>query len=322
MTKPVDDGTTDSFEWDRIVCGESVQVLKQIPDASVHLILSDIPYGIGLDDWDVFHDNTNEAFLGSSPGQKKAGAVFKSRGKPINGWSEADKLIPKQYEEWCSTWASEWLRILKPGGSAIVFAGRRYAHRFLVAMEDAGFNHRDTLAWIRPRATHRAQRISSVFDRRGDELNSRRWAGWRVGNLRPLFEPIQWLNKPYKMGGTVTDNLIFHGVGAYNEDRFVENTGGKDNILKLGFGEKETGHHPTQKPLSLMRALIDLTTQPGQVVIDPFCGSGSTLVAAKELSRKYLGIEMSVKYVETSNKRLVSLDERLSFPLDLLGGVT
>lgn len=321
MSKTKKDENALVFTWDDVLSGESLEILKSLPDESVHLILSDIPYGIGAEDWDVFHENTNKAFLGSSPSQKKAGGVFKSRGKPINGWSEADRLIPKQYEEWCATWASEWLRVLKPGGSAIVFAGRRYAHRFITAMEDAGFNHRDTLAWIRPRATHRAQRISSVFDRRGDDLNSKRWVGWRVGNLRPLFEPIQWMNKPYKMGGTLTDNLMQNGVGAYNEESFIKNTGGKDNILELGFVEKETGHHPTQKPIKLMQALIELTTQPDQVVLDPFCGSGSTLVAAKSLGRKYLGIDISPDYVSTSKKRLEDLEQKQSSVLDLFKGV-
>jgi site-specific DNA-methyltransferase (adenine-specific) len=72
---------------DTVIVGDSVPLLKELPSAAVHLILSDIPYGIGAEDWDVLHDNTNSAFLGSSPAQEKAGAIFKKRGKPINGWS-------------------------------------------------------------------------------------------------------------------------------------------------------------------------------------------------------------------------------------------
>ena len=83
--------------------GDSTQLIKSLPGNSVHLILSDIPYGIGMDDWDVLHDNRNSALLGSSPAQEKAGAIFKKRGKPINGWSEADRRIPKEYYDWCST---------------------------------------------------------------------------------------------------------------------------------------------------------------------------------------------------------------------------
>ncbi|KKL09832.1 hypothetical protein LCGC14_2561910, partial [marine sediment metagenome] len=89
---------------------DSIEAVKSIATSSVHLILSDIPYGIGTDKWDVLHDNTNTAYLGKSPAQEKAGAIFKMRRKPINGWSEADRQIPKQYYDWCSSWSSEWLR--------------------------------------------------------------------------------------------------------------------------------------------------------------------------------------------------------------------
>ncbi|MCV5180618.1 site-specific DNA-methyltransferase, partial [Escherichia coli] len=71
-----------------------------------------------------------------------------------------------------------------------------------------------------------------------------------------------------------------------------------------GFERNEGGLHPTQKPVSLMKALIELTTQEGQLVIDPFSGSGSTLVAAKELGRNYIGFEFNPAYVEISKKRL------------------
>ena len=53
-----------------------------------------------------------------------------------------------------------------------------------------------------------------------------------------------------------------------------------------------------------MEALIKLTTQEGQVVLDPFCGSGSTLVAAKKLNRKYIGIEFSEEFCRTARERL------------------
>lgn len=295
----------------KVTCVDSLLGLKNIPSNSIHLILSDIPYGIGAEDWDVLHNNTNSAYLGSSPAQEKAGGVFKSRGKPLNGWSEADKKIPYEYQEWCANWATEWQRILKPGGSAIVFAGRRLASRFVVAMEDSGFTFKDTLAWIRPRATHRAQRISLVFDRRKDDLNSHKWNGWRVGNLRPTFEPIHWLVKPYKMGSTLADNLILNELGAYNEEAFTKYVSKPDNLLDIGFEKNETGFHPTQKPINLMKALIELTTKPNQIVLDPFCGSGSTLVAAKMLNRNYIGFDTNSTYCETATERLKNAGDDL-----------
>ena len=203
-------------------------------------------YFLGAEDWDVLHDNKNSAYLGSSPAQEKAGAVFKKRGKPINGWSEADREIPKQYYDWCTTWANEWLRVVKPGGSVFIFAGRRYAHRCIAALEDAGFSFKDMFSWMRQRAPHRAQRVSVVYQRRGDLSNSEKWEGWRVGNLRPTFEPVLWFTKPYKIGTTIADNVLTHGVGAFNEEAFLKYEKSPDNVLTSGF-VSETGHHPTSK---------------------------------------------------------------------------
>ena len=94
--------------------GDSIKLIKEIDDESVHLILSDIPYGISFDSWDVLHANSNIALLGSSPAQEKAGNIFKKRGKPLNGWSEDDRLIAKQYYDWVSGWVNDWFRVLKP----------------------------------------------------------------------------------------------------------------------------------------------------------------------------------------------------------------
>lgn len=289
---------------DEIIAGDSTVLIKEVPSSSVHLILSDIPYGIGVEDWDVLHDNTNSAYLGSSPAQAKAGAIFKKRGKPINGWSEADREIPKQYYDWCLTWAPQWFRVLKPGGTVFVFAGRRFAHRCICALEDVGFSFKDMLAWVRGRAPHRAQRISVVFDRRRDIASSREWEGWRVGNLRPSFEPILWFTRPYKIGTTIADNALSHGVGPFNEEAFLRYVTSPDNMLQIGFSEGEGGLHPTQKPVRLMQALIELTTKPDQIVLDPFAGSGSTLVAARNLRRHFIGFEVEQKYVNVCQRRL------------------
>lgn len=288
----------------QIILGDCIKYLSSIQTESIHLILSDIPYGIGADEWDVLHDNTNSAFLGSSPAQERAGAIFKKRGKPLNGWSEADRLIPKQYYEWCMKWTPGWLRVLKPGGSAIVFSGRRLAHRCISAFEDTGFTYKDMLCWIKERAPHRAQRLSIVYERREDEKNSKKWRSWRIGNLRPTFEPILWFTKPYKIGGTIADNMLENQVGAYNEKAFLKYVNSPDNIISIAATHKDIGLHPTQKPLKLMLALIELTTSEEQTVFDPFCGSGTTLLASAILNRHYIGIELAEEYYKKAVKRL------------------
>lgn len=288
-----------------VINGDSIELVKMLSDNSIHLILSDIPYGISFEDWDVLHSNTNSALLGSSPAQEKAGSVFKKRGKPLNGWSEADKKIPKQYYEWCSKWAPDWFRVLKPGGSVFIFAGRRLAHRCIVAMEDAGFIYKDMISWEKEAAPHRAQRVSLVYKKRGDLINEKYWEGWRVGNLRPLFEPILWFMKPYKIGGTLADNIAEYGVGAYNCAEWNAYNTLTANMIKVVSDKYDHGKHPTQKPVALMEALIKLTTRENQVVLDPFCGSGSTLVAAQRLRRNYIGIEISEKFCEIARERIL-----------------
>ena len=294
-----------------LTIGDSISGLREIPDGSIHMILSDIPYGIGAEAWDVLHDNANSAYLGVSPAQERAGSVFRSRRKPLNGWSAADRLIPLQYQEWCAEWAVEWRRVLKPGGSAVLFAGRRLAHRAVTALEDAGFTFKDMIAWKKSSAPFRAQRISAVYERRGDTTSAGFWKGWRVGNLRPTFEPILWLVKPYTIGGTIADNMADHGVGAFNEAAYTIYAGGPDNIIDIGFERGEAGRHPTQKPVGLMEALISLTTSRGHVVLDPFAGSGSSLIAAKRLDRIYVGYEANPIYAATAYGRLTEEPERL-----------
>ena len=292
--------------------GDCIALIDGIQDESVHLILSDIPYGISLDEWDVLHSNNNSALLGHSPAQEECGSVFKRRGKPLNGWSSDDKKIPLEYYQWCSSWAIKWLRVLKPGASCFIFAGRRYAHRSICAMEDAGFIFKDMHAWEKSQAAHRAQNVSVVLNKRNDIENAEKWEGWKVGNLRPLFEPILWFMKPYPQGTTLTDNILQYEVGAYNESLLKENqylNHGMEicsNLFKTEIFAEDRGLHEAQKPIHLMKTLIELTTKEKQVVLDPFMGSGSTLVAAVRCNREYIGFEQNEKYFNIAKDRITS----------------
>ena len=98
------------MELNHIYNGNSIDLIKNINTEEIHLILSDIPYGIGFADWDILHQNTNSALGGASPAQKKTGNIFKTRGKPLNGWSDADKKIPLEYQQWVESWAKQWFR--------------------------------------------------------------------------------------------------------------------------------------------------------------------------------------------------------------------
>ena len=189
-------------------------------------------------------------------------------------------------------------------GSVFIFAGRRLAHRCISAFEDAGFIYKDMIAWNRVKAAHRAQHVSCIFDRRKNYSASEKWSEWKVGNLRPVFEPILWFMKPYKIGGTLADNILEYGLGGYNEsvlEKYLQKTNNLFNIEAL---TSDRGLHPTQKPLKLMELLIELTTLKGQIVLDPFAGSATTLVAAANLERHFIGFERCPEYFDVAQKRL------------------
>lgn len=89
------------------------------------------------------------------------------------------------------------------------------------------------------------------------------------------------------------------------------NSGGKRGMWRHGV-ERVERHHPTPKPLPLMLELIGDFTRPGDVVLDPFCGSGTTGVACLRLGRRFIGVELNPAYAAISRKRLEAEERGLS----------
>lgn len=290
----------------KITLGDCMDFIPQLEDNSISLFLSDIPYGISMDDWDVLHNNTNSALLGKSPAQEgKSG--FKRRGKPINGWSRSDRNIGLEYEEWCERWTSLIYPKMITGSFLFVFGARRTIHRAINAFENSGFLLKDILSWKKPSAHHRAQRVSIVLERRGLFDEAKDWDGWRLGNLAPIWEPIAWFMKPYKIGSTVTDNILENQVGAINTEAWKNKGTCPTNLLEFGYRNDEKRIHDAQKPLSLIEHLIELTTKENQIVLDPFMGSGTTAIAAMSLNRNYIGFEINPKIHKRAIERIKSL---------------
>ncbi|MBM2814990.1 MAG: methylase domain protein [Ignavibacteria bacterium] len=288
-----------------IINDDCLNHLGHLETNSIDLFLSDIPYGINLDEWDVLHNNTNSALLGKSPAQNgKSG--FKRRGKPINGWSSADRQIGREYQEWIFSWSKLLFPIMKEGASLFVFGARRTIHRVINSFEDSGFLLKDILAWKKPAAHHRAQRFSNVLKNRGLAKEVIEWEGWRLGNLAPIYEPIAWFFKPYKI--TITDNILKFGVGALNIDAVKTNGSSPTNMLDFGFSKNEVKIHEAQKPLELIEFLIKLTTKENQIILDPFMGSATTAHASLKLNRKFIGFEISKEYYDKAINRIAKID--------------
>jgi site-specific DNA-methyltransferase (adenine-specific) len=177
--------------------GDCIEVMRTLPDASVHAVVTDPPYAL--------------EFMG-------------------RGW---DKYTPLEFEAWCAQWATEALRVLKPGGHMLTFGGSRTWHRLAAGIEDAGFEMRDSIAWL----------YGSGFPK---SLNLEgEWEGWGTA-LKPAFEPIAVARKP--LVGTVARNVLEHGTGALNIDGTRIGTSGGRTVHTSSSGDHRDrweGNKPT-----------------------------------------------------------------------------
>jgi site-specific DNA-methyltransferase (adenine-specific) len=236
-------------------------------------------------------------------------------------------------------WAEESLRVLKPGGHLLAFGGTRTWHRLAVAVEDAGFEIRDSIAWM----------YGSGFPK-------------HRAALKPAFEPIVMARKPFK--GSLTANEAIHGTGALNiegcriGERWPANVAldstaqlmldGQSGTLHapgsngrsgvrgvneygLGSAVQTKGYtdsggasrffyvakasrkerpivdgvaHVSVKPLSLMRWLVRLVTPAGGTVLEPFAGSGTTVEACMLEGFHCIAIEREAEYLPLIQARI------------------
>jgi len=107
----------------------------------------------------------------------------------------------------------EVLRVLKPGGHLLAFAGTRTQHRMAVQIEDAGFEIRDMIAWVYGSGFPKSLDVSKAIHKATDA--AKQWSGWGTA-LKPALEPITVARKP--LIGTVAENVLRHGTGAVNID--------------------------------------------------------------------------------------------------------
>lgn len=113
-----------------LIQGNCIDVMGSMEPESVHAIVTDPPYGL--------------AFMG-------------------NSW---DDFEPKEYQEWCEEWATEALRVLKPGGHMLAFSGSRTFHRLFVGVEDAGFEVRDSIMWMYGSGFPKGRDIGKAIDKK------------------------------------------------------------------------------------------------------------------------------------------------------------
>lgn len=217
-------------------------------------------------------------------------------------WYQRNRENILDYEKWCFDWGTELFRICKPGATVLVFNSTRTVAHVQVALESAGFYARDIVVYRRSSGIPKGVNIKKQLEKRGYK-NSESWDGWH-SCLRNEWEAICVLQKP--LINSYLETLMKHGTGLF----FTKNDlgGFQSNILENIPRDKNEvfNIHCTVKPLTLMRKLVEIFVPrtDSSILLDPFAGSGTTLVAAKELNINYVGIEIVPDYVEIIKSRL------------------
>ena len=298
-----------------VLQGDCREVLKQLSADTISACITDPPYNyefIGHKwDSDEIERRLDRVKNGSTLvknipyGSGLAGGVRNER------WYQRVRENILQYEEWCYEWGKEVFRVCKPGAIVAAFNSTRTMAHVQVALERAGFYARDCLVYRRSSGIPKGLNVYSKLKEKGFS-DSEQWIGWH-SCFRNEWEAIVLVQKP--LVNNYIETLIEHGVGLFHTTN--GNGSFQSNILENIPRDKTEDYnvHCTVKPLALMEILISLLVPPtdDHIVLDPFAGSGTTLVAAKNLGRSYIGIEIVPEYIDIIHQRLDEIRQEAFF---------
>ena len=192
----------------------------------------------------------------------------------------------------------------------VAFSQGRLVHRLAIAAEDVGFEIRDQLIWEHQGGQGKAFTQDHFVDRMPIGQKQRKAIiskldGRKTPQLRPKFEPMILAQKP-KTGTFVTNWLKRH-TGLVKLE--FENAQQTTVFSYRKPNKSKVFEHMTVKPADMIQRLIEIFTLPGQIVLDPFMGSGTTAVAALDAGRGVIGFEIERKYYLNTIKRIQSYEK-------------
>jgi site-specific DNA-methyltransferase (adenine-specific) len=172
-------------------------------------------------------------------------------------------------------WLTEARRILKPNATLWISGTHHIIFSLGFALQSLGFRVINNIVWSKPNATPNA--LHTAFTH--------------------AHETLLWASK----GARYTFN--YELINSPNPETQVSSVWRIPTVPRV---EKLHGYHPTQKPLRLVRRALLASSREGELVFDPFCGSGTTAVAAKELGRCFVGVELEEEFCELAQRRIRS----------------
>jgi DNA modification methylase len=298
----------------KMIHADAMEVLPLLEENSVDVVLTDPPY---------FLDKLDNHWNAQKVADKRNQQTVKS----LPAGMKFDREQGKRFYDWYYEVSLEILRILKPGGFFFSFSSPRLYHRMACAMDDAGFELRDMFMWLYTQNQPKAMGIEHFIQRMKTDEETKatllqKLSGWKTPQIKSCFEPIAMAQKP--TAGTYLNNILQFEVGLFNtdirigENMYPANVFSVENINEIidktfllpkpTKAEKTSfNDHKTVKPLTVCEYLLKLSAfSPQAVVLDPFAGSGTSVVAARRLGINYIGIELNEKYVEIARERLKS----------------
>jgi len=249
----------------KVIEGDCMEVMKEMPDNSVDLIFADPPYNLQL---------RNELIR---PNMTKVDAVN-------DEWDKFDGF--DEYDKFSEQWLKECRRILKRTGTFWVIGSYHNIFRVGKIMHDLGFWVLNDVVWVKsnPMPNFRGVRFTNAH------------------------ETLIWASKDDKSKGYTFNYELMkqYNQGKQMRSDWYFSICNGDERIKDRFGKKV---HTTQKPLALLERIVLSTSRKGDIILDPFAGTGTTGFAAKKHGRKYILIEKEHKYIPVIENRLKQLQD-------------
>jgi len=250
----------------KIIHGDCLDILKNIPDKSIDCCITDPPYNISG------YDNKKEiGWLKSNKTWKEE----KSYNKINEKW---DKFSDSEYEMFTINWLSEIKRIIKPNGNIAIFGSYHNIFKIGYILESLDLKLINSIVWYKrnafPNITQRMFCESTEYIIWATNNNKKNAKNWTFN-----YKKMKELN-----GGIQMRNMF--------------------DIPSTKLSEKKFGKHPSQKPMELLNKLVLAFTNEDDIIIDPFLGSGTTALAAKQNKRNFTGVEIELDYIKIAEKRL------------------
>lgn len=188
-------------------------------------------------------------------------------------------------------WINECFRVLKPEGTIWISGTYHSIYQCGYALQLLGLKILNDITWFKPNAS--------------PNLSGRYFTA--------SHETLLWARKDPKAKHIFNYQDMKNGV--WHKSDFIKKDGKQmRSVWAVGTPkpeEKQFGKHPTQKPLALLERIVLASTNPGNIIVDPFTGSSTTGLAAVKHSRKFVGIDLEKDYLELSKKRFKHQQERL-----------